>query len=308
MKLTYLFQKFQVLLIKKLKNFVEGFWDNPHHWVRLGIFTRALRNQNLGNELVGLCETKDNKKIIKSMKSLPVKQIRYVENIVLHKKELRQIDDIIQKYEAGTSIFEIKLPFNYPVTLFHDGLNKINYTGNFSHESIKVTEALKKIYQYLKFFEVLLNETNPKTVVVSHPTNLICSTLIWMSIRRKTPVYVINYEHQHMTIRKENLRSFLKYDQGLPDKNFINKISTNLKKELISVGKNYMSELETGKGGQFSVVKVYGKGNANYESKSLFIKNCKGDIDKPCAVILCSCFPDYPNTYGKSWYHDYVNW
>ena len=53
---------------KKTKTIlVEGFWDNPHHWVRLGIFTRALRNQNLGNELVGLCETKDNKKIIKSM-------------------------------------------------------------------------------------------------------------------------------------------------------------------------------------------------------------------------------------------------
>lgn len=300
-------------LFGKIKNgnrkiLIEALWDNPHHWVRLGLFTKALRNVKLGDELIAICENYKNKKILNTLRSLPITTIKYLEEVSLSKREFKKIDDIIKKYNSGTSIFSINFPMDYPAILFHDGLNKINFTGKFTHETSIVFEALKNLFSYLKYFKKILEDEKPTCVVVSHPTQIIYSSLVWVSIKKNIPVYVLNYEHQHMTIRKENLKSFLRYHQGLPDKKFLDKIPNKIKNNFISIGKDYLSQLESGKGGQFSVVKVFGKGVPTFKNKKEFVMSCNGKIGNPCVIILCSCFPDFPNTYGKSWYNDYVSW
>ena len=125
---------------------------------------------------------------------------------------------------------------------------------------------------------------------------------------KKIPVFIINYEHQHITIRRETKESFLRYDQGLPSIKIIDKLKKSEINNLINIGKTYMKGLETGKEGQFSVVKVYGKGKEKYSNKNEFIKACSGNIKYKSVLILCSCFPDFPNSYGLSWYTDYLDW
>lgn len=287
---------------------VEAFWDNPHHWLRLAIFTQALRNVGYGNKIIGLCENNTKKQVVKSLKSLPLSNIEVIEKTKLNIEEKKKASNIAKLCKDSKSTLKIKFGDGFPASLFHDDLNKKELSATFNHNKKVILSNIERLIYYLKIFKILIAKIKPKAIILSHPTTTRFSTLLWVSVLKKIPVFILNYEHQHITIRKETKESFLQYSQGFPKRSYIDKLTKGQISNLIKIGKKYMSDLETGKEGQFSVVKVYGDGINSYKNKSEFINASQGNIYNKTVIILCSCFPDFPNTYGLSWYTDYLDW
>ncbi len=285
----------------------DGLWDHPHHWLRAAIFRRAAA-KHFGSELVGLYEESTPPKVISSLRSLGLTAEEIVPESV-PSKCTRQARDMLKDVQTPRQILEMTFPDNYPAHYFYDGVLKSNQIGQVNGAHPALSGHLGKALHYLDFYDKLLNRHDIRAVLVSHPTNIRFSTLVWTALKRSIPVFVMNYTNQHITIRKMVRKDeFIGAVIDYPSPRERDSFCPEEREKLIQWGREFLEAQRTGREGQISMVGVYGNGNLQYAQRSDFCRKFGGNPDKPNIVIMGNCFPDFPNIYGPSYFTDYVDW
>ena len=285
----------------------EGLWDHPHHWLRLAMF-RCAAADKFGSDLVGLYEDTSGLEIIKSLRSLGLSAEEVVPSTIAD-KHYTHADKLLQGIDTPRKMLDLKLPKDFPAHFFYDGILKAEKIGQMDCTSPRLREQLAKLLAYLEFYDGIFERHNIRALVVSHPTTIRFASLVWTAMRKGVPVFVLNYVNKHITIRRMNDgQEFYSGPIDTPTANDLVNLSPTGRAHLINHGERFLVGSLAGTEGQISMVKVFGDGNANFASRQAFCDQIGADPAKPINVIMANCWPDFPNTFGPSYYTDYIEW
>lgn len=197
----------------------------------------------------------------------------------------------------------------FPSAFVYDDALKKESVGALPVNSNKLKKYFAQAFNYLEQYKSIVENENIKHAIISHPTNIRFSTLLWVLVSNKIPVYVTNYRNGHMTIRRYDTpeQFFFPHDDS-PIPSDISDMEEKTKQVLIRKGKTYMDLVREGDESEFARVRVYGNGKKYFTDKEHFYNHLEVDSRKPLVVIMGNCWPDFPNGYGPTWFSDYVDW
>lgn len=285
----------------------EALWDHPHHWLRLAMFRCALA-PHYGSGLIGLYEQSSSKAVIQSLRSLPLTGEEMIPRDV-PPSYLEQAEARLVGVETSTDVLNIDIADRYPSHFFYDGVLKLELLGTIDGNTHKLKEHLARTLFYIDIYQDILERNDIRAVVVSHPTTNRFSTLVWAAITRGIPVFVINYRNQHITLRKLTALSEIgNMPEDVPSLSDLKSLNAEQRGHLIDVGRNFLEGLNQGKKGEISVTGAFGEGKAQYKNRAELAQAAGGDSGKPNIVVLTSCWPDFPNAMGRSYFTDHIDW
>lgn len=285
----------------------EGLWDHPHHWLRLAMFRRAAA-KHFGSGLVGLYEEETSPPTVSSLRALGLTAEEIVPQSVPAAYS-RRAAEMLRNVQSPREVMEMTFPDDYPGHYFYDGVLKANKVGQVDGDDPSLAGHLSKALHYLAFYEGVFDRHDIRAVVVSHPTTIRFSTLVWAALGRGIPVFVMNYENQHITIRKlTKADDFVGAVVDYPSRAVRDALAPVERKRLAEIGGSFLQAQRTGREGQIAMVGVYGDGKLKYGKRSDFCRRFGGDSGKPNIVLMGNCFPDFPNAMGPSYFTDYVEW
>lgn len=284
----------------------EALWDHPHHYLRLAMMKIAL-GRVLGNEMVGLYEDVTAAPQVASLRAIGLTGEECVSSRLPSASARREAERLEPLLNTPRRLIEHPFPEGYPGAYFYDGVMKAERVGEWRTGGQGLVRHLASCLNYLEQYPRILERRDYRAVVVSHPTSLRFSTLVWSALKRRIPVYVLNYTHTHMTLRKLVEPDDL-YRTGEPTAAERDALSPEQRRKLVALGKRELSMMRAGSKGEHTLVKVYGDGSPRFADRQSFAATTGSDPAKPNIVVMTNCWPDFPNSYGPTWYDDYVDW
>ena len=285
----------------------EALWDHPHHWLRLAMFRNALA-PIYGSGLIGVYEESTPRSVVASLRSLPLTSEETIPRAVPDVYGCRA-KNMLRDVRTPTDVLDLDIAPGYPTHFFYDGVLKIEMSGTLNGESIDLWRHLARTLFYIDTYRDILDRHDIRAVVVSHPTTLRFSTLVWAAVARSIPVFVINYRNQHITARKlTTIDEIGTVSEDVPSVADRDRLSPDQRSRLIGVGQNFIDDLHSGKRGEIAVTGAFGDGKAKIQDRKQLARMLGSDPDKPNVVVLTSCWPDFPNALGRSYLTDHVDW
>jgi hypothetical protein len=297
----------QVSVDRKGAILCEGLWDHPHHWLRLAMFRCALA-PHYGSGLVGVYEQSSPNTVVESLRSLPLSGEEMIPSQV-PPSYLEMAGERLAGVRTANDVLNLDIADGYPMHFFYDGVLKLELLGTIDGNTSGLKAHLARTLFYIDTYQDILERNDIRAVVVSHPTTNRFSTLVWAAIRRGIPVFVINYRNQHITLRKlTELSEIGNMPEDVPSIDDLNSLSPEQRGHLIEVGRDFLDGLHKGQQGEIAVTGAFGEGKAQYRNRADLARAAGGDPDKPNIVVLTSCWPDFPNAMGRSYFTDHVDW
>ena len=281
----------------------DAMWDHPHHWLRLAIFKNATKNE-YGKKISFVIEEKTNKRIKKSAISFDPEYFFTIPNKIEDKIVKRSIK-IAEKIKINKDIFKIKFGNKYPSHFFYDSVLKELKVGSLDLKIHGISSYIAKTIHMIVFYNKIFKQYKFSALVVSHPTTIRFSTLIWSALNNKIPVFIINYRNTFVTIRKiKSLDELNTNPEDNPTMNDFNKISRLNKDKLILSGKKFLQERFKSHASEISIT-TKNKMKSKIMSKLEIIKFLGLSNKKKTIVVFCNCWPDFPNAQGISHFDDH---
>ena len=308
-KCNILFKKILNKDIENKKNsegkiLIDGLWDHPHHWLRLSIFLSAAK-KNLGSKIIGVYEKKIRKNVLLSLRSYNLYYEIIIPNKIKNKFKIKA-KKILDKFNSIKELLNYKLENDYPLFMFYDGVLKKEFLGTIDLKHRSLLEELSKTLFLLDFYLEKLIKHQINVLVLSHPTTIRFSTLLWVALKLGKPVYILNYRNNFITIRYLNsIEDFNKISTDICDYKKIEKLTEEKIKRLVSIGNDYVNKVSNNLKTEISLFKS--NKNKIIENRLDFYDYFKAE-NKPNILILSSCFPDFPNANGLSYLENHVDW
>lgn len=292
---------------KKGQILIEGFWDNPHHWLR-SIMIRNAIAYKYGSDLIGLYNHQIKLSTLILLKSLVKNNLIKISSQPSKKEYFKKkAENYLTSSKTLKNFVKSSLDFNYPAFYFYDGFLKKYDLGTFDISHPQLINELAECLENLSFYNDLLKEKKINAVIVSHLITVKFSVLCWMMLSKKIPIFYTFYSNNNMTIQKiTKVSDMLKPTFDFPTRQELLNLDEEKKTHFLKKGENYLKEKR--KNGEITIFNAYKEMNSKYKNKKDFLKLNNFEIDKPLVVILGPCFPDFPNFYGTNWFIDYVEW
>jgi hypothetical protein len=284
----------------------EALWDHPHHWLRLAIFRNAL-SAVYGKNLVGIYEEDISKFVLASLRSLSLTTEEVISTRI-PERFYKEAEILLKNTKTASDILELNIAQGYPSHFFYDGILKSEMLGTIDASNKNIIKYLSKTLHYIEQYSAIICKHDIKAVVVSHPTTIRFSTLVWAAIKYQLPVFILNYRNHHITIRKLlNFDDIGYMSEDVPTTNDRDQLTSAQRTSLISSGRRYLKSLYEGTTGEISVTNAFSSNN-KVSSKDEVLRILGTDRNKKNIVVLTSCWPDFPNALGRSYFSDHIEW
>jgi hypothetical protein len=135
------------------------------------------------------------------------------------------------------------------------------------------------------------------------------STLVWAALKRALPVFIINYRNEHVTIRRlTSLEDFNRVPEDVPTVQDRDVLTPDQRARLIDAGASFLGGLRRGEQGEINVTDAFAGTARRVHDRQALSAALGADPDKPNVVVMASCWPDFPNAPGRSYFADHVEW
>lgn len=277
---------------------IDGMWDNPYHFLRIFMMKFAM-NETLGSNLIGIINSNTKKETINTLQSLGLKKIINTQENNIDKKYFLEARNLINKKK--------KLPFNYPEVFLKDDICKKNKNPIIDYKKFETLKMFAKSIYFLNFYQKVIKNDKIRCAVLSHQVTIRFSTLVWVLLKKKIPVYVMHYRNGHITARKfEKTEDLLTVKDDYLSYNNYKLLSKKKINYFLNLAKKYHKEVKRNKMGEFKFINVYKK--KKYSNKSSFLQRKNLSKTNKNIFIYTNCWTDFPNCYGKQWYKNYIEW
>ena len=288
----------------------EALWDHPHHWLRVAMLRNALAD-TYGRDLIGVHDADAPRHITETLRSLGPTQLAAAPANVEDRHRVTA-DKLLDGARTTTDILSLEIAPGYPAHFFYDGVLKAEKLGTLdpgTADRKMLRTHLAQALSYIAFYEAMFTRQDIRAVIVSHPTTVRFSTLVWAALSRGIPVFVINYRNQHVTIRKlASLAEYAGVAEDVPTIADRDGLSPDQRSRLIETGRTFLSALRAGKEGEINVTGAFDATRAGLKGRHNLTTAAGAEVDKPNIVVLTSCWPDFPNAPGRSYLSDHVDW
>ena len=85
---------------------------------------------------------------------------------------------------------------------FYDSILKNEMIGTINHKKLNINNYIANLICFLDKYNHLINSEKLSALILSHPVNFRFSTLVFLALKNKIPVYILNYVNEYITIRK----------------------------------------------------------------------------------------------------------
>lgn len=290
---------------------VEGMWDNPIHWLRMALLKPSIE-MKYGLKTLLLNLEGSNKEMSKILNYL-----RYDKEKIIPKKfspnyitqASKLVRSLKKKEITDENLYNLKFPNSYPAFYFFDEVLKKNAIGDIKSNNVDYIYFIAKTLFFLDFYKNLIKKEKIKVAIVSHQITIRYSTLIWLLLQKKVPVYLTNYYNGHIIIKKITKKNqILKpFDDVFCASDF-KKLESRKKKKIIKKSNKYIDNLKKGLDGELSFFKIHKNSSLKCKNKKQFFKRLKIKNNYPVAIVFANCWTDYPSGYGKNPFSSYVAW
>jgi len=286
----------------------EGLWDHPYHWLRLSLFRKALAPK-YGSGLLGVYHQSSSKHIINSLRSFHPDAEEIIPSSI-DEKYYAIAEQKLSKVKSPSDIMTLDIAPGYPTHYFYDGVLKMELIGQIDVNQTPLREHLALTLFYIDFYQKLFKKYDIKATVISHPTTIRFSTLVWASISSKVPTFVLNQRNSHIQIRKlQDLKEIGNVPDDVPFLSDLHALNNKQRANMVQAGKFFLKNLRKGISGEISVTKAYRSSDQVKKVNAETLANLVGgDPRKKNVVVLSSCWPDFPNYIGRSFFDDHVEW
>lgn len=284
----------------------EALWDNPHHYLRVAMLRNAM-SEMYGNKLIGVRLDTANKRIIDSLRSLQLTSEEVLPTKVAD-SYVHRAQKILNNYKTTHQMVNDKLEDGFPCSAFYDGVLKSERLGKLDPSHPKLPYYLGLTLQFLDCYKRIFDKYDIRAVIVSHPTHFRFSTLIWIAINQKIPVYLINYRNDHITLCKLETKYDFMSPSHHPGPEVRDMLSTEMRSRLIRVGRDYLDTVLAGTASEYAYFNIYKGKNEKYKDRDQIAELIGSDKHKPNIVIFTNCWPDFPNAQGPCYFTDYQEW
>ena len=287
---------------------LDGIWENNLHWLRIHLTLKGIYKLHGNNFFV------IKKKKRSFFSDLILKSFNIQENIIIDakfdKKYTHQSKKILKNVISTKDLFNKKLKYNFPTFLFHDShlrRNKIP-TVNYNDKKKLIEDLALQLY-LLDQISKYLDNYKFNAVIISHFHGMYYSTLVWLSLIRKTRVYIVGTYNNNLTMSiMKNVNNHKKMLYDLPYKSDISKLTKKHKDFISNLGRKYLKGLLSDKVSSAKLAGSYKYDNKEINSLKTLNKYLNFKKNKKLIIIYSHAYPDFPNYYGKAWYYDYFNW
>ena len=271
------------------------------------MLSRALAPK-YGSELLGVYTDETPRRLRSSLEALPLTGMERVA-LDCSPAHRQRAEQFLQGLSSVREMCSARLPGGCPAAYIYDGALKQEQVGFMEFSDERLPQYFALAFCYLEQYEAILDRHDIRAAIVSHPTHVRFSTLVWTLISRGVPVYLTNYVNGHITIRRmdEERHMIEPYDDS-PDPDELEALNAGERQTLIEQGESYMKLVRGGNESEFARVKVYGDGKTRFASREGFCETLGADPAKPIVAIMGNCWPDFPNGLGPTWFSDYVDW
>lgn len=292
---------------KEGKILIEALWDHPHHWIRLALILRSFRS-SYGSEVIGLFRQDALPRVQKTLKSMGTS-----DEIMLPKKIpdycIEKADRLLHDVNSIEKLFDVEIAPGYPSHYFYDGVLKREMAGQIDLTGSVLKVHLARTLFYIEFFKKVFDENEFRAIVISHPTTIRFSTLAYCAVEAGVPTFILNYRNEHITVRKISDLSLLGFDtEDSPTVVDLANLTQQSRGALIARGRQFLDRLWKGEAGEISITKSRAPTNEVRHNARELANAVGGDPAKPNVVVLTSCWPDFPNALGKTFFGDHVGW
>lgn len=300
--------KKKLLFNEKNKILIDCMWDNPVHWIRMAMIKPAIEKKYSSKTcLIRL--NKINKNTKKILKNLGYDHQEILPDKIPSIYKLKANKILNGKNITDNFLYNLKLPAGFPASYFYDEILKKNGIGKIEGSQVDYKFFLAKTLFYLDFYKSFLERNSINAAILSHQITIRYSTLIWMMIIKKIPVYLTSYYNGHIIIKRiDKFKKMLKpFDDAL-NLHDIKKFSLRKRRILAKQGKNYINNRKSGNDGELTVFGIHKNKRNKFKNKKSFLKKLGIENKKPIAIIFANCWTDYPSGYGKNPFSSYVHW
>jgi hypothetical protein len=280
---------------------IEGLWDHPYHWLRLAMLRSALSDRAAG--LVGLYEEGTPGRVRRSLRAIGLDAEECIPSDI-PREFVDEANRLLAACSSTQSIFEMRLPLDFPPHQLYDGALKSEELGTIRPDHPKLAAYLARLLHYLSYYQDLLARRDVRVVATSHPTFPRFSALIWCALHRNIPVFSTIHVNEHVSGRK--FGSLTDYRGALsdrPSRDILDSLKPAERQDLIEEGRCYYSQIRSREIGQFSILDIYGAKRDRTRDELAALTGA--DPAKPNVVILTSCWSDGPNGAGPTYFTDY---
>ena len=257
-----------------------------------------------GGRLVGLRLRSSGEDVKASLRALGLNREIVIDEVSTH-EDRSLAGQYLRQFTSIQRLIHSHLHNGYPGFALYDSVLKAELIGSCDIKSELLHDCLSQAILFQRQYEAVFDAHEIRAVIVSHPTTLRFSTLVWTALSRSVPVFKINYQNEHLTLCRLGSRESFYMPYDVPDPECVRALPSEVKAKLSRIGRDYLGKLRQNKVGDYTGVGIY-RGQAMSREELTCTLNL--DPDKPNVVVFTNCWPDFPNGQGPTYFTDYEAW
>lgn len=286
---------------------IDGMFDNPNYWARLGLARRALGFQSAHQ--VGLTSVFTQQEVCRTFREMGVSETISWENKVLSSIEGdREALAALKCIACPEDILDMELPFGFPAALVYDGLLKRQRRAvvDIHHRNFRfhLIEAFRSIYAAGR----LIDRVQPDLLVMSHHINFSCGSLVWQALRRNIPVIVLYGFYGSLRFFRPRTSDDLWNFMDRPMAADMDAIDPEIAKSLRVLGEAYMESRLGGRVQDIGAVYAFGRQPITGLTRIDICARFGWDPGTPIVAIYTGNWFDNIHGCGMSHFRDLLDW
>ena len=179
---------------------------------------------------IGIIGKYNKKKVKRTFKNFNISNVEIFHSNTLNSNLEKKSHKILSFLKKNNSFENIKLPENFPIEIFHDGILKRQRRASINFNDKALLSYIQEFLIDLENAKHIINKYKPKLIILSHAVNFKCGSLAWIAYKQKISSIVIYGVYGSLRFWR-----FSKYNQVFMDGNFlteneIKKLTQNKKK------------------------------------------------------------------------------
>lgn len=290
------------------RTLIDGIFDNPNYWLRVGLARAALGTVN--GEEVGVTGHYRAREVRQTFGTLGVMNIVSFDD-VLSPPELAEAriltDTLCARTTSADDVISWGLPEAYPGAMVYDAILKRQRSAaaDVRHPLFRehAWDSIRSVFAA----RALLDSIKPDRVLLSHCVNDRYGPLAWIAARRGIPATVLFGQYGTSRFYKLTETDDLFRPFDCPNGEDIAALDLETADALAQLGRDYLTARTGGQGNDIGSQYAFAQATDRLD-RAAICAHFNWPVERPIMAVYASNWFDFPHFCGMSNFRDFLDW
>lgn len=290
------------------RTLIDGIFDNPNYWLRVGLARAALGTTN--GEEIGVTGHYRAREVRQTFNMLGIANVVSFDG-VLSPSELEDAriltDRLCAQSKSADDIIAWELPESYPGAMVYDAILKRQRSAavDVNHPQFRehAWDSIRSVFAAC----ALLDSTKPDHVLLSHCVNDRYGPLAWIAARRGISATVLFGQYGTSRFYKLTETDDLFRPFDCPNGDDIAALGQETADGLAQLGRDYLTARTGGKGNDIGSQYAFAHATDRLDREAI-CAHFNWPVERPIMAVYASNWFDFPHFCGMSNFRDFLDW